>query len=182
MVNQFKPPHDEFEAARVLVDVLKALPQDEQARAIRWAQEKLGGIGPLPSPMSVMGGTRSASGLDGAPKTTHELTHTLNEPAFVELRSSVDKMLYLLGAASSMKPALFERVLLIQGRGRRYFAKSSMEIERSGKSTQPRRIPKTEYWVMTNSPTSQKQELLGRVLLKLGFSNSAVREAVAAIA
>lgn len=182
-MNQVQPPpHDEFDAARMVVEVLKTLPPDEQARAIRYAQEKLGVIGSLSSPTDQVPETRSASLLDRVSKATHELTPTLSDPVFMELRANVDKMLHLLGAAHALKPGVFEKVLLIQGRERRYFARTSAEIERSGTSTQPRKIPKTEYWVMTNSPTPQKQDLLGRALRKLGFSENAVREAVAAIA
>ncbi len=35
-------PVDEFDAVRMVVEVLKTLKPDEQARVIRWAQEKLG--------------------------------------------------------------------------------------------------------------------------------------------
>jgi hypothetical protein len=48
----------------------------------------------------------------------------------------------------------------------RYFGKSREEIERSGTSTQPRNIPGSPYWVMTNSPTHQKKQML-RDALKL---------------
>jgi len=119
---------------------------------------------------------------DDAAKTGHELTSALNDPAFVQHHAAVDKMLYVLGAAYRLKPDEFEKILLIQGRGRRYFAKSSIEIMKSGKSTQPRKIPGTEYWIMTNSPTAQKRDQLGRVLQLLGFSKGAVKDAVAAIA
>jgi negative modulator of initiation of replication len=180
-MNQFQPPHDEFDAARIVVEVLKALPADEQARAIRWAQEKLGVIGSMSSPTDKESEVGSVPVLDSTSKRTHELTLALSDPTFLELRANVDKMLYVLGAAHALKPGLFEKVLLIQGRERRYFAKNSAEIERSGNSTQPRKIPNTEYWVMTNSPTPQKQDLLGRALRKLGFSENAVRDAVAAI-
>jgi len=174
-------PNDEFDAARIVVDVLKSLRPDEQARAIRWAQEKLGVIGSSSLAADDTGTQRSVSSADNAAKTRHELTGALNDPAFGQQHAAVDKMLYLLGVAYGIKPDAFEKVLLIQGRGRRYFAKSSMDIMKSGKSTQPRKIPGTEYWIMTNSPTPQKRNQLGRVLQLLGFSQNAVKDAVAAI-
>jgi negative modulator of initiation of replication len=176
-MNTSQPPRDEFDAARIVVDVLRTLQPDEQARAIRWAQEKLGVI----VSAADGGGIRSVSAVDNAAKTRHELSLALNDPAFVQLHSAVDKMLHVFSAAYALKPDVFEKILLIQGRGRRYFAKSSMEIMKSGKSTQPRNIPGTEYWVMTNSPTPQKQDLLERVLRLLGFSQNAVKDAIAAI-
>lgn len=175
-------PHDEFDAARIVVDVLRALQPDEQARAIRWAQEKLGVLGSAALPVDDgTGVVRSVSTPSNAAKTGHELVLALSDPAFAQHHAAVDKMLYILGAAYRLKPDAFEKVLLIQGRGRRYFAKSAMEIKNSGKSTQPRNIPGTEYWIMTNSPTPQKRDLLDRALRVLGFSQSAVKDAVASI-
>jgi negative regulator of replication initiation len=122
-MNTSQPPHDEFDAARIVVDVLRNLQPDEQARAIRWAQEKLGVIGSSSLAADDTGAHRSASSADNAAKTGHELTLALNDPTFLQLHAAVDKMLYLLGAAHRLEPDAFEKVLLIQGRGRRYFAK-----------------------------------------------------------
>jgi negative modulator of initiation of replication len=174
-------PRDEFDAARIVVDVLRVLQPDEQARAIRYAQEKLAVIGSSALPIDGIGAVRSASTPSNNAKTGHELMPALSDPEFAQQHAVVDKMLYILSAAYKLKPDAFEKVLLIQGRGRRYFAKSEMEIKNSGKSTQPRNITGTEYWVMTNSPTPQKQELLGRVLRLLGFSQSAVKGVVATL-
>jgi len=58
-------PADEFDAARMVVEVLKNLTQDEQIRALRWAQEKLGMVslppavsagGAAPAPAAAQGG------------------------------------------------------------------------------------------------------------------------------
>lgn len=163
---------DEFEAARRLVDVLKHLQPDEQARAMRWAQEKLiDGAAIVPLSVASSGTARGG----------HELTAALKDPAFRRNHAAVDKLLYLLGAAQKLKPDAFEKILPVQGRRRCYIGKSEQEIEESGMSTQPRQIPGTTYWVMTNSPTGSKQELLGTVLQLLAFSQSAVKEAAAAI-
>jgi negative modulator of initiation of replication len=173
-------PADEFEAARTVVDVLKSLQPEEQARAIRWAQEKLGVLGAssltADSPVA-----RTSTWSGDAETRSNELTATLKDPAFRRHHAAVDKMLHLLSAASKLKPDTFDKILLIQGRGRRYFARSEEEIASSGKSTQPRKIPNTDYWVMTNSPTPQKREMLERALDLMGFSSEAVKAAVATI-
>jgi len=90
----------------------------------------------------------------------------------------VDKFLYLLGIAHSQKQEEFEKVLLVQGRGRKYFATSRQEIINSGNSTQPKQIPGSSYWVMTNSPSNQKVSMLREVLELLNYSNEAISEAV----
>jgi hypothetical protein len=46
-------PTDEFDAARMIVEVLKDLKPDEQARVFRWAQEKLGMVGISPRPAAI---------------------------------------------------------------------------------------------------------------------------------
>lgn len=111
----------------------------------------------------------------------HELSAALGHPEFQRMGAAVDRMLYLLAKAHDQKRSEFEKVLVIQGRERRYFAKSEKEIEDSGTSTQPRKIPGTDYWVMTNSPTPQKQDMLRDALGVLGYSPNAIRESVAAI-
>jgi len=121
---------------------------------------------------------------DGALVTTsngHELSATLRQPEFLRMNAAVDKMLYILAKAHDQKRGDFDRVLVIQGQKRRYFAKSEKEIEDSGNSTQPKRIPGSDYWVMTNSPTPQKRDMLRAALKELGYSTNAIRDAVATI-
>ena len=62
-----------------------------------------------------------------------------------------------------------------------YFARSREEIEKSGNSTQPRSIPGTPFWAMTNSPTPQKREMLKDALRLLGYSQAAISSAAATI-
>jgi len=42
-------PKDDFDAVRIIVDILKDFKKEEQERIIRWAQEKVGFILPVPS-------------------------------------------------------------------------------------------------------------------------------------
>ena len=60
-------------------------------------------------------------------------------------------MLRIFREAYAQKKREFEKVLSIRGRNRAYFAESEQEILKSGKSTQPREIEGTGFWVMTNS-------------------------------
>ena len=112
---------------------------------------------------------------------THELADAITSPKFAVQSAAVDKFLFFLGLAYLQKKSEFEKVLVIQGRDRRYFAKTREEIEKSGHSTQPRSVPGSPYWVMTNSPTNQKQRVLRHALQLLGYSQAAVDAAVATI-
>lgn len=116
-----------------------------------------------------------------AKTNTHELTGAIESPSFRMARGVVGKFLELLSYAYQDKGDDFELVLAVQGRGRVYFAKSKAEIESSGNSTQPKQIPGSPYWVMTNSPTPQKRVMLREVLKALGYSSKAINAAVQAI-
>lgn len=111
----------------------------------------------------------------------HEFSEALGDTKFLVQTAAVDRFLYFLSVAHNQKKREFEKVLAIQGRDRKYFAKSKDEIEKSGNSTQPRNIPGTEFWVMTNSPTPQKRSVLRDVLKLLGYSELAIKAASAAI-
>lgn len=126
-------------------------------------------------PMGKQGGKATTNG------TPHELAVLLADPMFSGSTTAVARMLRIFKETHSQRKQEFERVLAIQGRNRAYFAKSEKEILKSGRSTQPREIDGTGYWVMTNSPTHQKQQMVREVLTALGYSDGAVRAATAAI-
>jgi negative modulator of initiation of replication len=106
----------------------------------------------------------------------HELTNML-QSRVLRFKPVVEQFLQILGEAARQKPETFKNVLRIQGRGRKYFAEEKAEIEASGTSTQPKQIPGTEYWVMTNSPTPQKATMLRQALEVIGFSEQAAQAA-----
>jgi negative modulator of initiation of replication len=116
-----------------------------------------------------------------APAGTHEFSQVMGDPRFLRQNAAVDKFLYFLSVAYSQKRGEFEKILAIQGRDRKYFAKSKEEIENSGQSTQPRNIPGSPYWVMTNSPTTQKRQMLRDALSLLGYSETAISAAAGTI-
>lgn len=112
----------------------------------------------------------------GSANGQHELAKVL-ENSGLKFKSAVDKFLFILGEAYKKKPDTFDKILTIQGRGRKYFATNKSEIEDSGNSTQPKQIPGTPYWVMTNSPTPQKATMLRQALEATGFSKQAAQAA-----
>lgn len=111
----------------------------------------------------------------------HELALLLSQPMFSSSTTAVARMLRIFKEVHAQKKQDFGKVLQIQGRNRAYFARSEQEILKSGKSTQPREIEGTGFWVMTNSPTQQKQQMVREVLEMLGYSPAAVKAAVAVI-
>jgi negative modulator of initiation of replication len=117
-----------------------------------------------------------------AATTENELAKVLCDRRFERLSSVVDRFLFVLSHVYAEHKSEFQNVLSIKGRGREYFARRREDIERSGKSTQPKSIPNSPFWVMTNSPTPQKQEMLDEVLSLFGYSQAAIRDAKASLA
>jgi negative modulator of initiation of replication len=115
-------------------------------------------------------------GQDTSDTQPHELAQVLDHPG-LRFKTTVDQFLFILGEAYKLKPNTFDQILTIQGRERIYFARSREEIERSGNSTQPKQIPGTDYWVMTNSPNRQKKSMLREALLAIGMSKQAAEAA-----
>jgi len=63
---------------------------------------------------------------------------------------------------------------LVRGHRRPYFAREE-QVAQWVRSAQPRRIPGTPFWALTNVNTERKRKIFDRVLLALGFEDDAVR-------
>jgi negative modulator of initiation of replication len=105
----------------------------------------------------------------------------LNSAAFLVHGNAVGRFLAVLSWLCKQSPEKFEKVLLLNGRKRRYFAKSAEELEASGNSVMPKRIPDTPFWVFTNSPTQLKKQVVADVMRVLGYDSSTTRSVVDAL-
>jgi negative modulator of initiation of replication len=105
----------------------------------------------------------------------------LSSPAFLVQGNAINRFLSTLSWLQSQNSDKFEKVLLLNGRKRRYFARTAEELEASGNSVMPKRIPNTPYWVVSNSPTQLKKQIIADVMRVLGYDPSSVRTVVEAI-
>jgi negative modulator of initiation of replication len=96
----------------------------------------------------------------------------LNGPEFHAERLAVGKFLVLLALLHRENRDEFAAILGISGRSRKYFAKTESELEQSGTSVNPKKIPGSEYWVVTNNSTQSKSVLLFQVLRILGYGDA----------
>ncbi|MFZ0980588.1 MAG: hypothetical protein WAN23_14405 [Candidatus Acidiferrales bacterium] len=99
----------------------------------------------------------------------------LRGPEFTAERNAVGKFLSLLAFLQRENRDRFAAVQGISGRSRKYFAKNESDLEQSGNSVHPKRIPASEYWVVTNNSTESKVELLLQVLRLLGYEGRFAR-------
>ena len=54
------------------------------------------------------------------------------------------------------------------------FASSKEELLKSGSSTNPKAIPDSGFWVVTNNNTAKKLAMLSQVLQILGYNDKVV--------
>lgn len=130
-----------------------------------------------------------AAAMPGAPasqsrailNTGDELADVLRSPDFLAHRSVVGRFLFILSWLCKRNPGSFDKVVGLGGRRRRYFAKSAQELTASGTSVMPKRIPNTPYWVITNSPTQGKKQLLADVMRMIGCASARIQAACDAL-
>ena len=84
--------------------------------------------------------------------------------------SVVGRFLFILSTLARVHKKQFNKVLDIKGRNRLYFGRSAEELSEAGSSTNPKQIPNTEFWVITNSNTTRKKMNLTETAIKLGYS------------
>ncbi len=125
---------------------------------------------------------RRLLGVTDAKKAPSELSEYLDSSSFRIKRKAIDKFLGILSHVYERNPEDFKKVLAITGRNRKYYALSNQELEDSGRSVFPKKIPGSRYWVVTNNDTQKKQRMLEDVLRVLGYSRSSIEEAVNSLA
>jgi negative modulator of initiation of replication len=102
---------------------------------------------PAPAPVT----TASAPALSG-----DDLLQCVNKDALSQFDKRVDQFLFILQQIYLQHPGDFAKVESIVGKNRKYFASSKEELLKSGSSTNPKAIPQSGFWVVTNNNTAKK--------------------------
>jgi negative modulator of initiation of replication len=87
-------------------------------------------------------------------------------------QSVVGRFLIILSALARAHKSKFSLVAEIKGRNRLYFARKQADLLEAGSSTNPKQIPNSDFWVITNSNTTRKKMMLTEAALKLGYNQS----------
>ncbi|WP_334061623.1 SeqA protein [Alteromonas genovensis] len=118
--------------------------------------------------------------------STDALSHDKNDildlvstSALSTFTKRVDQFLFVLSAAHKLNADSFERVESIKGKNRTYFATSKEALLENGSSTNPKAIPDSAYWVVTNNNTAKKVSMLEQVLRQLGYTPEVIASVVA---
>jgi negative modulator of initiation of replication len=102
--------------------------------------------------------------------TSASIFDLLNKQDLQAESSVVGRFLFILSTLARAHKKQFTKVLDIKGRNRLYFGRSAEALSEAGSSTNPKQIPNTEFWVITNSNTTRKKMMLTETAIKLGYS------------
>lgn len=92
----------------------------------------------------------------------------------IDANSAVGRFIGSLTELYQRHGDAFKVVLNIRGRDRLYFATSSDALNQAGKSTNPKAITGSPYWVVTNNNTEKKRAIVAQVMAELGYDEEAV--------
>ncbi|WP_088328844.1 replication initiation negative regulator SeqA [Lacimicrobium sp. SS2-24] len=129
-----------------------------------------------PSPLKTAVAPEPAPISDTPPsRQEQELFGYLERVGVSRQKRTVDRFLTLLGALAKFNPDRFSKVLELRGRNRVYFATSKDQLMASGSSTNPKQLPESHYWVVTNNNSAKKMTMLQEVARVLAYSDADTR-------
>lgn len=108
-----------------------------------------------------------------------DILDAVSKDALSTFTKRVDQFLFVLSAAHKLNAASFSNVETIKGKNRTYFATSKDALLENGSSTNPKAIPNSPYWVVTNNNTAKKTNMLEQVLRNLGYQPDVIETVVA---
>lgn len=114
-------------------------------------------------------GTAAESVTPVSPDNASDILERVTAESLAAFSKRVDQFLFVLGELHKLNPHTYEAVQQIRGKNRTYFATSKEALLENGSSTNPKAIPDSPYWVVTNNNTAKKIAMLEQVLQKLGY-------------
>ncbi|AKH63849.1 MULTISPECIES: replication initiation negative regulator SeqA [Photorhabdus] len=96
---------------------------------------------------------------------------------YSEKKKSVDRFMSILSTLYSLNSESFSQTTdAMHGRTRVYFAGDQQTLLASGKQTKPRHIPGTPFWVITNTNTDRKRNMVEQIMQDMQFSANLIEK------
>lgn len=108
-----------------------------------------------------------------------DILDAVSTDALATFTKRVDQFLFVLSAAHKLNAENFSNVESIKGKNRTYFATSKDALLENGSSTNPKAIPDSPFWVVTNNNTAKKTNMLEQVLRNLGYQPDVIETVTA---
>ncbi|MGY3858362.1 replication initiation negative regulator SeqA [Aeromonas intestinalis] len=144
-------------------DILRRLLEQPGERAP--APKAVAAAQPLPQPVA------DAQGLQAL----------LDAGALQQEEKSINRFMLVLSTLYRDNPEGFTQATEIKGRKRVYFSRDPEALRASGSTTKPKQVPDTPFWVITNTNTSRKQNMVAQLMNSMGYDESLTARVCAAV-
>ncbi|MBZ6071262.1 replication initiation negative regulator SeqA [Aeromonas schubertii] len=94
---------------------------------------------------------------------------------------SIQRFMLILASLYGENPVAFTQAAEIKGRKRMYFSRDPEALRASGSTTKPKPVPGTPFWVITNTNTSRKQNIIAQLMSSMGYEEELTTRVCAAI-
>ncbi|NMH58790.1 replication initiation negative regulator SeqA [Alteromonas ponticola] len=115
---------------------------------------------------------------DGDSVDSTDVLDTISTTALARFTKRVDQFLFVLAQLFQHHGDDFAKVEQIRGKNRIYFARSKEALLENGSSTNPKPIPDSPFWVVTNNNSAKKVAMLKEVLETLGYAHQEIDEII----
>ncbi len=110
-----------------------------------------------------------------------EMRSLLISDEFAAQDKAIGRFMLVLSALYRIDGQSFSEATALKGRTRVYFADNEQTLLESGKTTKPKHIPSTPFWVITNTNTGRKRQMVEQLMIKMGFANDITEKVVGEI-
>jgi len=100
---------------------------------------------------------------------------------FSDSKKAIDRFLQVLSSLYQVDNGSFAEATQVKGRTRVYFADNQDVLLASGKTTKPRLIPNTPFWVITNNNTSRKRQMVDQLMTRMNFQSDLIEKVCGSI-
>lgn len=100
---------------------------------------------------------------------------------FAEQKKVIDRFMLVLSTLCNIDSDSFAEAIQVKGRKRVYFADNEQTLLDGGTTTKPKAIPHTPFWVITNTNTSRKQQMVEQVMVRMSFPVDLIEKVTNAI-
>ncbi len=119
---------------------------------------------------------------DSSDTSNEDLLQMLSSTEFRNKKKVVDRFMAILSVLYSMDQKTFsEATKSVGGRSRLYFSDNQENLLASGNTTKPKNIPNTPFWVITNTNTPRKRQMLIQLMENMNFSKQEIEQVSVAI-
>lgn len=88
--------------------------------------------------------------------------------------SAIDRFMHILSVLYQENPTAFGQANDIKGRKRIYFADDEAALLASGNTTKPKAIAGSPYWVITNTNTGRKRNIVAQLMAAMGYAHGLI--------